>query len=215
MDFEVQIGNSGEKPRYSNTLANELSEQCLCYNMGCSIIVIAFAESLPGISQMDLITLLCVFPPCFFFFFSSDDFVTVIYCLKPLPFLLVFHIRLLYQSFSGVGPVVQSSFYPQKLSHLHAEKMVFGKTESVPKGQVLVSLQKEFRTQWKLRKKSENLFKGEIHLLRRGGHRGERLPCIFFRTLVIWGIQLYGWDIHWEGGVWRLYSLIFISASPF
>ena len=36
----------------------------------------------------------------------------------------------------------------------------------------------------------------------------------FFGTPVIWDIQLYGQDIHWEGGVWGSYSLIFIPAPP-
>ena len=65
---------------------------------------------------------------------------------------------------------------------------------------------------WKLRKKSECLFKWEICLLKRGGQRGQQLPSIFPGTPVIRGIQLHGWDIYWGGGVWRWYSLIFIPT---
>ena len=51
--------------------------------------------------------------------------------------------------------------------------------------------------------------------LRKRQQRGEQLPChFFFGTLVIWGIQLYGQGIHWEGGPWGSDSLIFIPASP-
>ena len=38
--------------------------------------------------------------------------------------------------------------------------------------------------------------------------------ALFFGTPVIWDIRFYGWDIHWEGGTWGSYSLIFIPASP-
>lgn len=31
---------------------------------------------------------------------------------------------------------------------------------------------------------------------------------------VIRGIQLHGWDIHWKGGVWELYSIIFTPGPP-
>ena len=63
---------------------------------------------------------------------------------------------------------------------------------------------------WKLRMKNEDLLTLNAPL-KRGRQRGEQLPCFF---LVMRGIQLHGWNIHGEGGVWGLYSLIFIPALP-
>ena len=38
-------------------------------------------------------------------------------------------------------------------------------------------------TRWKLKKNIEDLFKSEIHHLKRGGQRGEQLPCLVIRGI--------------------------------
>ena len=44
---------------------------------------------------------------------------------------------------------------------------------------------------------------------------GRAAALCFSGTQVITGIQLHGWDIDWEGGVWGFYSLIFHPSPTF
>ena len=92
----------------------------------------------------------------------------------------------------------------------HLLTMAMSQVEMFQKFRFLSLHRRNLEMREKLRKKSEDLFKWETHLFK----RGKLLPCVSLALLVIRSISLCEQTIHWEGGVGGggSYSLIFISA---